>query len=211
MPNYVKNAITFKTTKGLEKFKKAYMPNGEFSFNSIDEMPASLDIERSYKSLFAFEFYASKNNIEGPQPVLTSHQTPEELEKEYSSLSEGEKEYCLKLGEQMASNLKEYGYADWYDWRLSHWGTKWDAMEVWIDEKTHSIIFQTAWSAPMSIIEKIAKKTRSMFTFSYADEDLGQNCGVFLFGGKYGSKGCGMEIGGTPEGEELARMMWDAE
>lgn len=211
MPNYVKNAITFKTTEGLERFKKAYMPDGEFSFNSIDEMPASLDIERGGKTLLAFKLYVTKNHIEGVEYPLTLDLTPEKLEEVYSSFSEKEKKDYLRLGEQIVSNLREYGCADWYEWRISHWGTKWDAKEVQIDAKTHSIVFQTAWSAPMPIIEKIAREMKSQFAFSYADEDIGYNCGVFLFGGKYGSQGFGAEMSGTPEGKELAKRLWDAE
>ena len=114
MPNYVKNAITFKTIEGLERFKKAYMPDGEFSFNSIDEMPASLDIERGGKTLLAFKIYVTKNHIEGVEYPLTLDLTPEKLEEVYSHLSEKEKKDYLRLGEQIVSNLREYGCADWY-------------------------------------------------------------------------------------------------
>lgn len=53
--------------------------------------------------------------------------------------------------------------------------------------------------------------SQSQIAFSYADEDIGYNCGAFLFGGKYGSQGFGAEMSGTPEGKELAKRLWDAE
>tara|TARA_R100000734_G_scaffold12125_1_gene8979 strand:- start:142 stop:639 length:498 start_codon:yes stop_codon:yes gene_type:complete len=42
----------------------------------------------------------------------------------------------------------------WYDWRLQHWDTKWDAYDVDVDDcdEDHLIItFNTAWSPPEAI------------------------------------------------------------
>ncbi len=46
----------------------------------------------------------------------------------------------------------------WYDWRLAHWDTKWDAYDVEIlddDPENLEIGFNTAWSPPEAICNKI--------------------------------------------------------
>ena len=50
----------------------------------------------------------------------------------------------------------------WYHWNISNWGTKWDASNVDIaysDESQIEITFDTAWSPP----EPICNRLREMF------------------------------------------------
>ena len=53
-----------------------------------------------------------------------------------------------------------------YEWRVEHWGTKWNACRVKVegpvtgyDEKTMQVVFRfdTAWSPPRQVIEKAAQ------------------------------------------------------
>jgi hypothetical protein len=64
------------------------------------------------------------------------------------------------------SNLKKYGYKNWYDWCVNNWGTKWnaggdnDAMMVDYDEDqgdqgTALFQFDTAWAPPLGVLEKL--------------------------------------------------------
>ena len=59
---------------------------------------------------------------------------------------------------QMARNIKQYGYKDWYDWNVANWGTKWDfsfdSVER-IDNNTVSASFDSAWSPPTTAYEKL--------------------------------------------------------
>jgi hypothetical protein len=56
-----------------------------------------------------------------------------------------------------ASNLKTYGYADWYSFCTAEWGTKWDARTCDEDvpyilaDNQVTIFFDTAWAPPMQI------------------------------------------------------------
>lgn len=63
-------------------------------------------------------------------------------------------------------NKKDFGHGlttsttDWYNWRCTNWGTKWNAYEVEInwDEEYKECIeinFQTAWSPPEPIYFKL--------------------------------------------------------
>ena len=55
-------------------------------------------------------------------------------------------------------NIKLYKHKDWYDWRLSNWGTKWDACESCINNNDidyFSVSFETAWGPPIAWIDHI--------------------------------------------------------
>ena len=48
---------------------------------------------------------------------------------------------------------------NWYDWRVKHWGTKWDitAYLEWDDEDCVEYSFDSAWSPPYNFVEKVSK------------------------------------------------------
>lgn len=69
----------------------------------------------------------------------------------------------------------------WYDWSVDNWGTKWDVTETYEDENGF-ICFDTAWSTPAYLILFLSNKyTDLSFEVLYADEDLGNNCGRYIF------------------------------
>lgn len=63
-------------------------------------------------------------------------------------------------------NIKKYGYADWYDWQVNNWGTKWDItpynpiqVEALSDGLYEiSVGFDSAWSPPIQAMEKLYYK-----------------------------------------------------
>ena len=90
----------------------------------------------------------------------------------------------------------------WYDWRIQHWGTKWNTYShKKIDEKTY--IFETAWSGIPEIIRLMSIKYPSLLIlYQYADEDTGYNCGEFIYqNGKYDDDS---PINGSTEAYEIA-------
>lgn len=48
----------------------------------------------------------------------------------------------------------------WYNWRISRWGTKWDAADPRLDEGEKSLVyhFDTAWGPPDAWLRETAKK-----------------------------------------------------
>ncbi len=63
-------------------------------------------------------------------------------------------------GERYAANIRKYGHASWYSWRIKNWGTKWNACSVEVVEEEEGCIqvrFDTAWSSPVPIFEQIPK------------------------------------------------------
>lgn len=97
------------------------------------------------------------------------------------------KDDIFLLGKTVFENIREYGCADWYSWSCDKWGTKWNAYDyVEQDPGSCEIRFNTAWSAPHPVIQKLSR----MFPLvgihhEWADEDFGNNCGyVDYFAGE---------------------------
>lgn len=197
MPNYVKNQITFDCSEEefqeiLNIIKRPDGSLGTFDFNSIIKMPDELDIMAGtettdgYKIYSKFlEEYKEKNNISGD---ININDIDEKSEKEYlkkvldNTLKEREDRVKKQweLGKQATINIKKYGYATWYDWRLIHWGVKWNALESYIleNENVRGIQFETAWSPPLEVIEEMSRKFSDIpITIEWADEVFGNTCG----------------------------------
>ena len=86
-------------------------------------------------------------------------------------------------GRVYVDNYHKYGAIDWYDWCCANWGTKWNACDVSVKRSGMlkcTIIFDTAWSMPESIIKTLVAMYPDLsFDGEYADEDLGANCGAW--------------------------------
>ena len=86
------------------------------------------------------------------------------------------------LGNMYINNILQYGYDTWYDWSCANWGTKWNAYDDYLDEPTSQIFFNTAWSCPISVLDKLAEicyEHNVSFSGKWADEDRGCNVGIF--------------------------------
>lgn len=94
------------------------------------------------------------------------------------------------------------GIMDWYDWNIKNWGTKWNAYDFERISESE-IKFETAWSAPHPVIERLDTLAGEKFRHEWADEDTGNNVGYREYageGGFYNER----ELSGTREGYELA-------
>ena len=73
------------------------------------------------------------------------------------------------------------------DWRRANWGTKWGAYgyeEGFDYSQTDILWFQTAWSAPHPILQKLTEMFPEIeFKHQWADEDIGCNCGQHRYHG----------------------------
>lgn len=124
---------------------------------------------------------------------------------------------------------------NWYDWSIKHWGTKWDCYDTTFKVVTDHVLdqmakaisakgekaevfgkvlytFQTAWSAPMPVIEAMAKQHPELkFKHEWSDEDThGSNHGrqTYENGAQTEYKEFAYEGDDTsPELEELATRL----
>lgn len=123
-----------------------------------------------------------------------------------------------------ASLVKEEHPNCWYVWNRENWGTKWDAYDVVIgsestilerlatagDERVTEVVrFDTAWSPPFPIFEKIAQEFSDCdFVFSWLDEDMmGHGGGYVEFkDGKFGEVVSDIN---DPEDPETGKLWWE--
>lgn len=66
-----------------------------------------------------------------------------------------------ELEAQEASNLEKHGYANWYDFCVNRWGTKWDVggdghkIELEEGQDNTTLDFDSAWSPPLGVYEAL--------------------------------------------------------
>ena len=188
MPNWVTNTVTFngdkEEIKRLKETVKSTNKNDEsdFDFNKIIPMPEGLHVTSGSMENTAKEIiYKIEHDPLGEiledklDRLLDKIKWPEWIEDIPAQKAE------IK---QYIKNHKETGYTSWYHWCCDKWGTKWNAAEASWSAK--EVTFQTAWSSPMPVLRKLSKMFPTLtISVSYADEDLGANCGRYdLKGGK---------------------------
>lgn len=102
------------------------------------------------------------------------------------------------------SRQHEEGVICWYEWNPENWGTKWNAYDTSLEPKENGLTelrFDTAWSHPYPVLEKLSKKfPNALIQVSYADEDLGHNIGQYAI--KNGERS---DLLGIEEGIDEAR------
>lgn len=167
MPNHVTNILTFANAdeKKIAEIKD-FLKNGnrELDFNNIAPIPKELEGTRSPVFIISQEEYDKQE---------------ERITK--GEITENEKNWGLSRGltQEIADKyIKKFGHADWYNWQLDNWGTKWNAYEVFVGDDY--IEFQTAWATPNEIFVKLSKIFPDvLFNIRYSDEDFGYNVGEF--------------------------------
>ena len=171
MPNWVLNKVCFAGNKNKIKEIKDYLKTEEleFDFNKILPMPEELNVPASSDENIARACYKAK---------LAGEVTVKEL-TEYDLQRMSFDEWAA-LGKKYENNVKKYGASNWYDWCIENWGTKWNACNAeWYGDEY--IDFDTAWSCPEGIYRKLAQMYPDVtIEASFADEDIGNNCGTVL-------------------------------
>ena len=146
------------------------MPNWCFNRLTIDTTSEggkklAKAFEPKYKSedgTSEFELYA--------QPMQDLMPCPQELLDTDASFSK-------EPNEKQLANKKKYGFSDWYGWRVSNWGTKWDARVVEYDDHNPNetyVMFDTAWSPPENFFRIFAMlHSDAYFRNEYDEEGMG--------------------------------------
>jgi hypothetical protein len=96
---------------------------------------------------------------------------PEELNITSGFLGNGAEQ--AELEAKSKANLEKYGYANWYDFNVANWGTKWeiggngDVAEIEDDGLSFSATFESAWSPPTQICEALAEQGFDVTLYYY--------------------------------------------
>lgn len=149
------------------------MPNhcsNKFTISGITknqwlEIASTIDFSEDSQSSFLKTFY--------PEPKWEI--IPNEL-RELASIADASGLRCRSNGTQ---DLR------WYDWRIQHWGTKWDIFDCsneFLQEEPgteFSVSFSTAWS-PLSenCMQEISKRFPGALLTNFYEEDGEDFCGV---------------------------------
>ena len=177
MPNHVTNILSFSgDEKEIKKLLKTI--KGE---NFEDGTPRLIDFSK------IIPFPEELKGTISPTQIVTQEEYDEWMRKYNAGELNGYEKDNKPLTKEMSNEYKKkYGADNWYDWRCANWGTKWGAYEISKGEG-NSIVFQTAWSTPIPVIEKLSEMFPEVaITLEYADEDFGHNCGIIEFeGGGY--------------------------
>lgn len=177
MPNHVENKLTIQSENLSEILGFIKSDERLIDFEKILPMPLSLHHEPS-EDVVEYAKYVF-------DPVASARS------KWYFDLLSERGQALKYFSEQKwvqfvkcLNNLKETGYASWYDWSVEKWGTKWNAygFPKSLDTSLGFVCFQTAWSAPIPVISALSSiYPNARFSLEYADEDLGRNLGIVLF------------------------------
>lgn len=132
---------------------------------NLSKMPSSEELYERIQILVN-KYGPQENNPFGDNPVFEKH------------------EDVINYGKQIYENIRDYGYKDWYGWRLEHWSTKWNSYsnEQDMTPNCTKLKFETAWSIPynfyIKLYEIIHRDCKSLScNIRFANEDCGSGIG----------------------------------
>lgn len=102
--------------------------------------------------------------ISGPRPVI------DEIKQVLNDPDRGILEYMRPMPEDQEAN--------WYDWCVTNWGTKWDATETFVGDDTEedsvTFSFDTAWAPPIEAFRHWAERDgRVTYRLTYIEPGMG--------------------------------------
>lgn len=152
--------------------EKSKTSKSVFTLNGTYPMPQELNVETSD---YGFEIIRwQKGEPQSLNRILSYDwckelgiTTIEALVKHLVSCGHAD----LTLGQVQYDNLVKYGAKNWYEWRIRHWGCKWDTFEVKILNHSHNLFkveFSTANGTPNRWLQKVSKDYPELeFTIIY--------------------------------------------
>lgn len=193
MPNWVFNYVDVNKKETLDKYiTKNEDDSGEdFDFNKVIPMPEELNIDSPVSSIDAM-MYLTKYNSEKTtdkmretykcvvSPLFGTKEMFDVSRKNFEeTLKDNEEVYTPSImsemyerGKMAVRNYEKYGASNWYDWRLMHWGVKWNASDT---DRTDDlkIRFDTPWSIPEEIFIEMSKQNPDDEIEVYSEEETG--------------------------------------
>jgi hypothetical protein len=143
------------------------MPNHCYNVLSLKDNP--LDLKKVIKK------FMSKKDGETFLDFDKIIKMPKELQID-SMKADTKTDEGKALKKAQDSNMKKFGFKDWYDWCNANWGTKWNSYDCQLGDETVS--FQTAWAPPLPVITELAEKTGKDWILRYSEQGM-DFCGEF--------------------------------
>jgi Ferredoxin-like domain in Api92-like protein len=195
MPNHITTVCTVTGDDvSVRAFRAAHI-TVQFDFETIIPMPACVkatirDWENGEMIGDAEVEYYAKALIENrccaiPSDQLKHMRLPEHVKRHGDLIDyyDSEKPQVARFGKAALTSAAETGYPGWYEWSCANWGTKWDAYDY--EEREVSpgrfvFKFETAWSPPEPIFEKLAEIWPDLVIETESiDEGGGEYVGTF--------------------------------
>jgi hypothetical protein len=164
MPNWCSVSFdVYGAAEDLTRFRKFVAGNdhGEstaFDFNKLIPMPAELRDETDDNGVAYTIYYGDA------EPMLELYWAKKEnitTLKQLKDYLESKDPDLRATADRWKTNMENYGVGGWYDWSCQNWGTKWNACEAEIWENPEGslhVAFDTAWSFPSPVMEKLVAK-----------------------------------------------------
>lgn len=125
---------------------EARVSGRSFDFNLLMPIPADLENTASPTEVFETQEQADAANAEWAV---------------HPSMPNAVREIRAITGDRAAALRREHGGINWYDWAVTHWGTKWSGsdLEVLLDVPGAVVVrFCTAWVAPHGVLNHLHEK-----------------------------------------------------
>jgi len=163
MPNWCQNEVSIYGDKeDIEKLKAEVFTVDEdndqpyLDFNKVIPMPKELADTTSPQRVVSDEWIRMRDLIKANPSIQSIWVGGKQIKDD-----EWSENYITK--EQSEILKKTYGANNWYDWRVTNWGTKWgiDGESIQFydeDEDRIEIHFDTAWSPPNEIYQELRDK-----------------------------------------------------
>lgn len=168
MPNHITNIIINDEELNYEKYISTDPVKGEyFDFNKVIQMPPELEY------------------ITCPINLVSEEEKAEQLVKLQAWKDKGEGWNKPVLGitlEEQKTLIENFGYDNWYDWSIANWGTKWNSYSCVVEQEGGILSneeflpqiklksFDTAWSIPSPVFEKLAELEQKQIEMMSKDE-----------------------------------------
>ena len=184
MPNWTYNRVY-----GSKKICDALLgEDRKPTFSKVVPVPKDLELVMSiknddyYKALTKSLFEHNDGDLKA---LYHTNKIKEPFEEWMKTVTSEVPLDVLLAGKRMRD---QYGTDYWYDWRCSNWGCKWDAHPMQDDpyeDGVTEIEFETPWSPPEAVMDKLASLyPNEKFTW-HADEE---SC-MFSFDRQYHGDG----------------------
>jgi hypothetical protein len=97
---------------------------------------------------------------------------PEDLQIVAGRVGADDEPDQIELERRTKENIEKYGAANWYDFCVNRWGTKWDVtcegmLEVSEDSKQIEASFESAWAPPVGVYEALVDDGYSVVAYYY--------------------------------------------
>jgi len=177
MPNWVHNDMTITgPAEEIARFKQTcirpnYWDDDEkpfFDFNELIPMPMVLEGTES-SSVVGEALIALGRADLAPEWLISA------LEKTETPRHEPDAKDLAKAQHSIMA-FEQTGACNWYDWKCKNWGTKWNSCrfsEGEDEEGRYAISFDTAWSPPIPIWEKLGEMFPSLDIAISVGEEMG--------------------------------------